>query len=74
MILLRDTQRYELTVEAFGDVWAAKIFGFVPERLLPTSYLLRHCDTREDAIAAIQRKWHVLFPDEEPLIWHDPTL
>jgi hypothetical protein len=73
MILLRDTHRYELTVEALGDVWVAKIFGFVPDRLMPTQYLLRQCDTRQEAITALLRKWHILFPDEAPLVWRDPV-
>lgn len=73
MILLRDTHRYELTVEAFADVWVAKIFGFVPGRLMPTHYLLRQCDTRQEAIAALLRKWRLLFPDEEPLVWREPA-
>jgi hypothetical protein len=73
MIIWRDTQRYELTVEVFGDVWVAKIFGFLPERFLPTHYLLRQCDSREAAIVAIQRRWHILFPDEPPLVWREPV-
>jgi hypothetical protein len=73
MILLRDTQRYELTVEALADVWVAKIFGFVEGRLMPTQYLLRQCDTRQEAIAAVLRKWHILFPDEAPLVWREPA-
>jgi len=73
MIVVRDTQRYEFTVEAFGDVWVAKMFGFVPGRLMPTHYLLRQCDSREQAIAAIRRKWHMLFPDEQPLVWREPV-
>jgi hypothetical protein len=74
MILLRDAQRYELTVEASGDVWVAKIFGFVPGRLMPTHYLLRQYDTRQEAITALLRKWHLLFPEEEPLVWREPAL
>lgn len=73
MILLRDTHRYELTIEAFGDVWVAKIFGFVPGRLMPTLYLLQQYDTRQEAIAALLRKWRLLFPDEDPLAWREPT-
>jgi hypothetical protein len=29
--------------------------------------------TRQEAIAALQRKWHILFPDDEALAWHDPV-
>jgi hypothetical protein len=74
MVLLRDTRRFEITVEEQDDVWIAKLQGFSPDRLYPTSYLLRQCTTRQAAIEALQRKWHLLFPDEDALVWHEPAI
>jgi len=73
MILFRDTRRFEITVEEQANLWVAKFQAFVPGRLYPTLYLLQTCMTRQEAIAALQRKWHILFPDEEALAWHDPV-
>ncbi|MBM3222830.1 MAG: hypothetical protein FJZ47_03370 [Candidatus Tectomicrobia bacterium] len=73
MVLLRDTRRFELTVEPLYNVWVATLRGFTPGSLLPTTYLLRHCTTRAEAILALQRRWHVLFPEEEVLVWQEPT-
>ncbi|MBI1865752.1 MAG: hypothetical protein HYR98_08525 [Nitrospirae bacterium] len=28
----------------------------------------------QEAMAALVRKWHILFPDEAPLVWHDPVM
>ena len=73
MVLLRDTRRFEITIEEYDDVWIAKLQGFSHDRLYPTSYLLRQCTTRQAAIEALQRKWHLLFPDEDALVWHEPA-
>ena len=74
MVLLRDTRRFELTVEEQAGLWVAKLQAFVPGRLHPTLYLLQTWTTRQEAIAALQRKWRILFPDEEALAWQDPVL
>jgi len=73
MIILRDTRRFELMLEDHDGTWVAKLQAFVPGRLYPTSYLLRQFATRQEAIAALVRKWYILFPDEVPLVWHDPV-
>jgi hypothetical protein len=73
MVLLRDTRRFEITVEEQAGLWVAKLQAFVPGRLYPTLYLLRTCTTRQEAIEALRRKWRILFPDEEALAWHDPV-
>ena len=72
MVLLRDTRRFEITIEERTGQWVAKLQAFVPDRLYPTVYLLQTWATRQEAIAAVQRKWHILFPDEEVFTWHDP--
>lgn len=74
MVIVRDTRRFELTLEEYHGTWVAKLQAFVPNRLYPTSYLLQQCTTRQDAIAALVRKWHILFPDEAALEWHDPAM
>ena len=73
MVLLRDTRRFEITVEEQAGLWVAKLQAFVPGRLYPTLYLLRTCTTRQEAIEALRRKWRILFPDEEAFAWHDPV-
>jgi hypothetical protein len=74
MVIVRDTRRFELTLEEHHDgTWVAKLQAFVPGRLYPTSYLQQQFATRQEAIAALVRKWHVLFPDEATLVWHDPV-
>ena len=74
MVIVRDTRRFELTLEDHNGVWVAKLQAFVPGRLYPTSYLLRQFATRQEAIEALARKWHILFPDEAALVWHDPIV
>ena len=74
MVLLRDTRRFEITVEERDGMWVAKLQGFIPDRLYPTLYLLQQCTTRQAAIEALQRKWHLLFPDEDALVWHEPAM
>ena len=54
MVLLRDTRRFEITVEERDGMWIAKLQGFIPDRLYPTLYLLRQCTTRQGAIEALQ--------------------
>jgi hypothetical protein len=73
MVILRDTRRFDLTLEEHDGTWVAKLQAFVPGRLYPTSYLLQQCTTRQEAITALVRKWHILFPDEAALVWHDPV-
>jgi hypothetical protein len=72
MVLLRDTRRFEITVEEQAGLWVAKLQAFVPDRLYPTLYLLQTYTTRQEAIEALRRKWHLLFPAEEALTWHEP--
>ena len=74
MVLLRDTRRFEITVEERDGMWIAKLQGFIPDRLYPTLYLLRQCTTRQGAIEALRSKWHLLFPDEDTLVWHEPAM
>jgi len=74
MVLFRDTRRFEITVEEHDGMWVAKLQGFIPDRLYPTLYLLRQCTTRQVAIEALQRKCHILFPDEDALVWHEPAM
>jgi hypothetical protein len=71
MVIFRDSRRFELTFEDHNGTWSAKLQAFVPGRLYPTSYLLQQFATRQEAIDALVRKWHVLFPDEAALVWHD---
>jgi len=73
MVIFRDTRRFELTLAEHHGTWVATLQAFVPDRLYPTSYLLQQFSTRQEAIAALVRKWHILFPDEAPLVWHDPV-
>lgn len=74
MVLFRDDRRFELTLEERDGVWQARLQAFVPERLYPTVYLRHAYTTRQEALAALQRRWHALFPDEEPLTWREPAL
>ena len=74
MVIFRDTRRFELTLAEHQGTWVAKLQAFVPGRLYPTSYLLQQFTTRQAAIAALVRKWHILFPDEASLVWHDPVM
>ena len=73
MVIFRDTRRFELTLEDHNGTWVAKLQAFVPGRLYPTSYMLQQFATRHAAIDALVRKWHILFPDEAALVWHDPV-
>ena len=73
MVIFQDARRFELTIEEHDGTWVAKLQAFVPDRLYPTLYLLQRFATRQEAIAALVRKWHILFPDEAALVWHDPV-
>jgi hypothetical protein len=72
MVIFHDSRRFELTVAAHYDEWVARLEECVPGRLIPTQHLLRAFDTRQEAITALVRKWHLLFPDAEPLVWREP--
>jgi hypothetical protein len=73
MVLFRDTRRFEMTIAAFYGLWVVKVQAFVPGYLYPTTYLLQNFATHAEAILALQRKWRLLFPDEEALVWQEPT-
>jgi hypothetical protein len=72
MVLFREARRFEITIEEQTGLWVAKLQAFAPDRLYPTVYLLQTCTTQQEAIEAVQRKWHILFPDEETFTWHNP--
>ncbi len=74
MVIFHESRRFELTVEAQHGTWTARFYEWVPGRLQPTLHLLRSFATRDDAIEAMRRKWHVLWPQAEPLIWRDPAV
>ncbi len=74
MVLFRDTRRFELTLAEREDTWQATLQAFVPDRLYPTVYLRHTYTTRQEALEAMQRRWHTLFPDEAPLTWREPML
>ena len=72
MVIVRDTRRFEVTVDEQYGEWVAKLQECVAGRLSPTLHLLRTFATRQEAINALVRKWQVLFPDGPSLVWHDP--
>jgi hypothetical protein len=72
MVIFKDRHRFELTVDDLDGAWQATLREFVPGRLYPTRHLLRAFGTRQAAITSLIRKWHVLFPDDAPLAWHEP--
>ena len=74
MVVFHESRRFELTVTAHYEEWVARLLECVPGRLLPTQHLLRAFDTRQEAINALLRKWRVLFPDAEPLLWREPPV
>ena len=72
MVIFCEARRFELTIEGHGEAWVARLYEFVPGRLFPTLHVMRTFDTRPQAIEALRRKWHVLFPEEAPLVWREP--
>jgi hypothetical protein len=74
MVVYRDARRFELTVIYEEDVWVARLNEWVPGRLWPTRHVLRAFAAHQQAIDALVRKWHILFPDEPELVWRDTTL
>lgn len=72
MVIFHEARRFELTVEKHDEEWVARLYEFVPGRLLSTLHLIRAFETRPQAIEALRRKWHVLFPEEAPLVWREP--
>jgi hypothetical protein len=74
MVIFQGTHRFELTVEEDEGVWTAQLKEFVPDRLMPTLHLLRTFGTRQEAIEALTRRWRILFPDDAPLVWREPTI
>lgn len=74
MIIFKGARRFEITVDEHYDEWRAALREFIPGRLYPTQHLLRAFDSRQAAIDALKRKWHVLFPDGPALMWRDPPL
>ena len=71
MVIFKDTCRFELTVDEYYGEWLARLQEVVPGRPCVTLHLLRTFGSRQAAIDALVRKWHVLFPDEA-LVWRDP--
>ena len=74
MVIVKETHRFELRVEAHYDEWRAALREFVPGRLYPTQHLLRTFDSHHAAVEALVRKWHGLFPEDPPLAWREPSL
>jgi hypothetical protein len=72
MVIFKDTRRFELTVDEYDGEWLARLQEVVPGRPCVTLHLLRTFGTRQVAIDALIRKWHVLFPDDAALVWRDP--
>jgi hypothetical protein len=72
MVIFKDTRRFELTVDEFYSEWLARLQEVVPGRPCVTLHLLRTFGSRQAAIDALIRKWHVLFPDDAALVWRDP--
>jgi hypothetical protein len=74
MIIIKDSHRFELTVDEFYDEWLATLREYVPGRLHPTLHLLSAFHSRESAIEGLRRRWHVLFPDQSPLVWRNASV
>lgn len=72
MVIFKNNSRFEMTVDEHYGEWTAALREFVSGRLYPAQHLLRKFDTRQAAIEALIRKWHILFPDDAPLVWRDP--
>lgn len=74
MVIIKDKHRFELSVdESYGE-WLATLREYVPGRLYPTVHVLSSFVSRESAIESLRRKWRVLFPEQSPLDWRDPTV
>lgn len=74
MIIMKGARRFELNVDARYDEWQVTLREFVPGRLYPTQHLLRTCNSHQAAVEALVRKWRVLFPEDAPLAWREPSL
>ena len=74
MVIFQGERRFELTIEEAYGAWVARFLGYMQGRLIPTPYLLRTFATRQEAIAALERKWRLLFPDAAALVWREPSL
>ena len=72
MVIFKDMRRFEFSVDKHYDEWLAKLQEVVPGRVCSTLHLLRAFATRQAAIDALVRKWHVLFPDDAALVWREP--
>jgi hypothetical protein len=72
MVILKDSRRFEMTVDEDDGEWVVKCYEYVLGRLVPTLHLLRRCTSRQAAIDAVVRKWGRLFPEEAALVWRDP--
>lgn len=74
MIVIKDKHRFELSVdESYGE-WVAALREYVPGRLYPTVHVLRAFASRDAAIAALGRKWRVLFPEQSPFVWREAVV
>jgi hypothetical protein len=73
MVIFKDLRCFELTVHEYYDEWLARLQEVVPGRPCLTLHLLRTFATRQAAVAALVRKWHVLFPDDAMLVWREPS-
>ena len=72
MVIFKRNRRFEITVDECYGEWQATLREYAPGRLYPTQHLLRTFATRQTAIEALIRKWHVLFPEDTPLVWREP--
>jgi hypothetical protein len=74
MVIIQDKHRFELSVNEFYGEWLAVLREYIPGRFYPTVHVLRTLPSRETAIASLCRKWRVLFPEQSPLVWREPTI
>lgn len=74
MVIFQGNRRFELTIEEAYEAWVARFLGYMQGHLVPTQYLLRTFATRQEAIAALERKWRLLLPDTAALVWREPSL
>jgi hypothetical protein len=72
MVIFQGQRRFEITVDNDAGEWLVKCYEYVPGRLVPTLHLLHRCVTRQAAVDTAVRKWKRLFPEQAPLVWHDP--
>ncbi len=67
MVISKGDSEFEITIcETDDGEWEGRIIEYNLSRVLPIPHLNHSWVSFDAALAGLARRWHRLFPDEEP--------